>query len=94
MAKLDSILKRHFSGSLEKFLEELKNMIEKKIFSTRKRQIELFPHLDQFHSGARIMLIMKQLFCLTGDFSTIERILDSVSRILYIKKVRKRFLSI
>lgn len=49
------------------------------VFAERKGQIKMCANLEQYHTGARVLLDLKEQFNITGDFSDIEKITNLVS---------------
>lgn len=77
---LDDLCSRYFNGSEDAFLAELEHMLSSKAkFSVRREQIKMCAHLEQYHRGAKVLLDLKEQFNLTGDFSDMQKIMDSVS---------------
>ena len=77
--KLQKLIWRFFEGSRQQLTNELSYMLmDRKVLAERITQIEICADLDQYHNGAEVMMDMKSLFNLTGDFSAMEKILQSV----------------
>lgn len=80
IAKFDRIFTIYFSKDLLKLCDELVYMIENEpTRKSRREQITICANLDVYHSGAELMLEMKELYGLTGDFKDMENIMASVS---------------
>lgn len=82
IAKLDHMIAKYFNGQQSLFLEELKKMVDPPTYETRAVQVDICAHLDQYHKGARVMLQLKEMFKLTGEFTEMKKILESVSALL------------
>ena len=79
IAQLESLKQRYFGNSVNELLKELQEMLDdEKTFASRKHQIKICSNLSQYHDGASVMLQMRDLFDLSGDFSVLEKILQSV----------------
>ena len=75
---LETYLDVYFGNDRAKLYSELEIMLGMKNFELRKVQIEICANLNQYHEGAQVMLKMKDWFELKGDFSDIEKIINSV----------------
>lgn len=60
-------------------MNELPHMIGKELCQERQKQAEICIDLQQYRQGAKVMLHMKKLFNLQGDFTDMEQIIASVS---------------
>lgn len=84
MERLRDLMKHYFDDVKEAFLKELKHMLDTATYGIREVQIDICVDLHQFQKGAQVMLEMKVLFKLTGDFSDMEKLLESVSQYVFI----------
>ena len=75
---METYLDGYFDNDHAKLYSELAIMLDQKTFELRKVQIDICANLNQYHEGAQVMLDLKKLFMLTGDFSDIEKIIKSV----------------
>lgn len=78
IAALDDLKAKYFGNDMQRFLDELKFMLDGRILEERKVQINLCANLNQYHKGATVMLDMKNIFKLTGDFTDMEKLVHSV----------------
>ena len=84
IANFERIFNTYFDGELQKLVDELPYMIDNKyLVEDRTKQIRICANLDVYHSGAELMLEMRDLYKLTGDFKDMDSILASV-RLHYI----------
>ena len=84
IAKFEEIYDLYFGKNTEKLLSELPHMVSPANLQTRAEQVELSAKVDHCHKGAEIMLDMQKLYKLTGDFSDMHHVLESVSDVLVI----------
>ena len=75
---LEKLIQTCFDGSQAEFSVELKEMLEKNIYNQRKRQIDICYNLKHYHKGAKVIMELKDIFELTGDFTDLQKILQSV----------------
>lgn len=54
---------------------------DEKVLKERLQQIEICDNLAQYHQGADVILSFKDRFSLSGDFSALEKIVQSVCQI-------------
>ncbi|XP_067936897.1 E3 ubiquitin-protein ligase rnf213-alpha-like [Watersipora subatra] len=85
--KLQLVLKTYFSGDKSKLVNELAEELEDHVLKTRKQQLEICADLGQYHRGAEIILQLKKQFELTGDFTAVEKILQSKNQTLQLKDI-------
>ena len=79
IANFERIFNAYFDGELQKLVDELPYMIDDRdLVEARTLQISICANLDVYHSGARLMLEMRDLYKLTGDFKDMDNILASV----------------
>lgn len=77
---LYDLKQRYFDNSKDKLLEELPELIkDEAICRLRSQEINILVELDQYHDGAKIMLDMRNMFELPGDFSDLEKVVQAVS---------------
>jgi len=76
---LEKLKKEYFGSSLDKLKEELDNMLDANSLAQRRKQIDLCANLDQYHNGAEVMLKLRDMYKLKGDFSDLEKVVQSVS---------------
>lgn len=76
---LYDIKRRYYNDSKDELLEELHELIpDEKICKQRSKEINILVELDQYYDGAKIMLDMKDMFELPGDFSALEKVVQAV----------------
>ena len=79
IANFERIFNTYFDGELLKLVDELPYMIDDRdLVEARTFQISICANLDVYHRGAGLMLEMRDLYKLTGDFKDMDNILASV----------------
>lgn len=78
---LTKLKMKYFNGSKDELLQELPDLVrDPDIRKRRKAEINILVELDQYYEGAQIMLKMKKMFLLKGDFTDLEKIVKAVSK--------------
>ena len=67
-----------FDGNPNSLVVELEQMLDNEIYTQRRQQIEICYDLDQYHRGATVIMKLKEMFNLSGNFADMEMILQSV----------------
>ena len=76
--ELGDATRSYFDDNVTELIKELDNMLPKAKSVERRRQILLCSQLDQYTEGAKVILELKSEFQLTGNFSDMDKILESV----------------
>ena len=84
MTTLYELKSRYFKGSKDQLLAELPDLItDSEICRQRSEEINISVELDQYYEGAKLMLDMKDMFDLPGDFSDLQKVVQAVSNALF-----------
>lgn len=75
----ETLHSKYFNSKLGPLRQELEHMVDRRVLEERQRQVQLCAEVDHCHNGAQTMLDMRDKFGLTGDFSDMDHILESVS---------------
>ncbi|XP_067940324.1 E3 ubiquitin-protein ligase rnf213-alpha-like [Watersipora subatra] len=84
----------HFGGSKEELLRQISLMLDdKNLFELRERQIDICLVLEQYGSGANILLEMQKTFDLQGDFFDLEKLSQAREQVLELRSVSEDFMN-
>lgn len=79
---LTKLKQTYFGGNKDNLLRELSDFVsDAETCKKRKNEINILVELDQYHDGAQIMLHMRDVFNLEGDFSDLEKVAQAVCTI-------------
>lgn len=77
---LNKLKLTHFGNNKDRLLHELGDLVSNPETCQRRREeINILVELDQYYEGTQIMLEMRDMFKIGGDFSDLEKVKQAVS---------------